>query len=204
MADAVVFQHPSDFDGACRRKAAVGVHQEIRLAAQRPADLGHDLLGATRPLVQIVAAFAADAELEGVIAAFVAQAHEPLRLVPRGDVAPHAGSVDPNRTRRTAEQLADALALQLAAQVPQGGIETAHGPAQVGARELVLRLRDPVHEPVDIERVGSEGVRRDLAVQHQRGDIGMVGRGLPPAVRAAVRTHPHHANETDWHGFRCC
>ena len=165
------------------------------LAAERPAYLGHNLLGTPRPLVPVAAALATDAELEGVVAALVAQAREPLRFVPRSDVAPHARPVDPDGTRRAAKQLAHAPALQLAPQIPQGGIEPSHGPAQVRARELVLGLGNPVHERVDVERVGTERVGCDLTVHHPGGDVGMVRRGLSPAFRPAVRAHPHHADE---------
>ena len=41
---------------------------------ERLAHGGHDLLGAARPFVDVVAAFGADAELEGVVAVPVAQA----------------------------------------------------------------------------------------------------------------------------------
>ena len=80
MLDAVVLQHAADLDRALRREAAIGVDQQRRLVAERLADRRHDLFGAARPFVDVVAVFGGDAELEGVEAEFVAQPLEPLRL----------------------------------------------------------------------------------------------------------------------------
>ena len=68
VADAVVLEQAADLDRLRRRVAAVRVDQERRLVAERLAHRGDDGLGATRPLVLVVAALAADAELEAVVA----------------------------------------------------------------------------------------------------------------------------------------
>ena len=80
MADAVVLQHAADLDGALRREAAVGVDQQRDVVAQRAAHRRDDLLGAARPLVDVVAALGADAELERVEAVLGRAAHEAARL----------------------------------------------------------------------------------------------------------------------------
>ena len=75
---------------------------------------------------------------------------------PGRDVALHRRGIGPQAAGRAAEQLAHALAFELAAQIPQRGVEAAHGAAQVGARELVLALRDEVDQCVDVECVRAE------------------------------------------------
>jgi hypothetical protein len=142
-----------------------------------------------------VAAFPADAELEGPVTVVVPQPRQARGLVLGRDVAAHAGGVDRKRPRRAAQQFAYALAFQLAAQVPEGGVEPGQGAAQVGARELVLALGDEVDQAVDVEGVVAEGMGRHLAVQHQRRDVGVVGRHLAPTLAALVASDPHQADE---------
>ena len=72
MLDAVVLQQAADFDRAFGRKAAIGIDQQRNIVAQRLADDRHDFFGAARPLVNVVAVFGGDAELEGVEARGVA------------------------------------------------------------------------------------------------------------------------------------
>ena len=111
-----------------------------------------------------MAALAADPDLERVVAVAIAQAGQTVGLGLGRDVAAHAGRVDPQGPRRAAEQLAHALALELAAQVPERGIEPGKRAAEIGARELVLAIGDQVDEALDVERAPAERVRRDLAV----------------------------------------
>ena len=44
-------------------------------------------------------------------------------------------------------------------------------------------------------RVPPKRPGRDLAVQHLRGDVGVVGRDLAPALRAVLGGDPHEADE---------
>src|SRR5207247_59076 len=91
---------------------------------ERLADQRHDRIGASGPLVLIMAAFLADPELEGIIPAFVPELHESLGFILRRDLAAlHARCIDRKGPGASAEKRAHALALELAAQVPQSGIE---------------------------------------------------------------------------------
>jgi hypothetical protein len=103
MADAVVLQQLPDLDGTRRRVTAVRVHEKVRIVAQRLVHCGNDRLGAAGPFVDIVAAFAGHAELEGVVPKLVAQTRQPRRLVLGGNVALHARRVDPDRARLAAD-----------------------------------------------------------------------------------------------------
>ena len=46
----------------------------------------------------------------------------------------------------------------------------------------------------EVERVPAERVRRHLAVEDLAGDVGIVGRDLPPALVARIGGHPHEAD----------
>ena len=201
MADPVVLQHAAHLDRLRGRVARVGVDQKRRLVAERLAHGGHHRLAAAGPFVLVVAAFLADPELEGPVARLVPEALQARGLVLGRDVPAHAGGVDGEGPRPAAQELADALALKLAAQVPEGGIEAGERPAQVGARELVLALGDQVHKAVDITGVVAERMGRHLAVQHQGRDVGVVGRDLAPAFGARLGPHPHQADELGAEGL---
>ena len=64
VADAIILQHMSDLDRLFRGIAAVGVDHQGDLVAQRRAHGLYDLLGAPRPLVDIMPALGRDAKLE--------------------------------------------------------------------------------------------------------------------------------------------
>src|SRR5690606_24185065 len=86
----------------------------------------------------------------------------------------------------------------------------AHGAAQMRAGELVFALADQVQEIVEVA-VHTEAQRpwRDLPVQDLRGDVGMVGRGLPPAGGAVFGCYTDKGDvgggeslyAADLHGF---
>src|SRR5947208_1100523 len=86
-------------------------------------------------------------------------------------------------------------ALELAAQIPQRGVEPGERAAAVAARELVLALLDAIDQGIDLERVGTERPGGDLTVEDGGGDVGVVGRGLTPADRARLGGHPDEAHE---------
>ena len=50
----------------------------------------------------------------------------------------------------------------------------------------MLALGDQVDQRLDVERAPAERMGRDLAVEDQRGDVGVVGRDLAPALGAVV------------------
>ena len=58
-----------------------------------------------------------------------------------------------------------------------------------------------VRSIVEFERVGAERVRRHLAVKNLAGDVGIIGRNLPPALIAGVGRHAHEANVFVGEGF---
>ena len=88
-------QHPAHLDRPRRRVAAVGIDQQRRLVADRAAHRRHQRLGAARPLVGVVAALGADADLEGAIAVRRRAAGASRSASSSGrDVAAHAGGVD--------------------------------------------------------------------------------------------------------------
>src|SRR5215472_3746894 len=123
MADAVFLEEAADLDRLPRRVAAVAIHQESRVWPHRLAHRGHDCLGAAGPFVLVVPAFPPDAELECRVTVGVALAQEALRLRFRRDVALHTGGVDRKEARLAAQELADALALELATEIPERGVE---------------------------------------------------------------------------------
>jgi hypothetical protein len=58
----------------------------------------------------------------------------------------------------------------------------------------VLELRNRVDDGVDVERVATQRVRRNLPVQDLGGDVGVIRRNLAPPLRSFVRAH---ANQCD-------
>ena len=92
------------------------------------------------------------------------------------------------------EMAALKLALDPAAQVPQGGVETGHGAAEIGAGELVLALANRRDELVHGEGIFADGPARHLPVEDGRGDIGIIGRELTPALAAILA---RRADEAD-------
>ena len=169
---------------------------------RRLADGRHDRLGAAGPFVDVVAAFGADAELEGIEAVAVAQAQEAGGLVFRRDVALHRGGVGAELAGLAAEQRHDRLALDLAAPVPERGVEAGHGALEVGAGKLVLLLLDAVDERVDGEGIGAEGIGRDLPVEDLGGDVGVVGRELAPTLGAVLGGDADEADEAVAEGLQ--
>src|SRR5207237_941608 len=79
--------------------AAVCVGHEGAVAANTTPYSGDNLFRAAWPLVSVVSAHAADADLERAVTRRVPQPREPLRLVVRGDIAAHAGAVHRDRFR---------------------------------------------------------------------------------------------------------
>ncbi len=59
----------------------------------------------------------------------------------------------------------------------------------------MLALLHPVEKVVEVVDPHPERPGRDLAVQHLRGDVGVVGRHLPPAGRAGFVRHADKADE---------
>ena len=116
----------------------------------------------------------------------LAQADEALGLGFRRDVPAHAGGVNAQRARLAAEQRADALALELAAQVPKRGVEPGQRAPDVGAWELVLPVRNQVDQGLGVEGAPAERMGGDLTVDDERREVGVVGRDLAPALGAGV------------------
>ena len=177
---------PADLDRAGGREAGIGVGEQRDVGPQRLPDGGNDRLAPARPFVPVAPDLGADPELEGVEALLLAQPPEALGLGLRRDVALHRGGVGAQRPGRAAEKLGDRLAGRLAPEIPDGGVEPAHGAPQVGAGELVLALGDQVEMVVEVVDPDPERPRRHLPVQHQRGDVGIVGRDLAPAGGAGL------------------
>ena len=115
---------------------------------------------------------------------------EALGFVLRREVPPHAGCVRRKRPSLAAEQLGHPLALELAAHVPERGVDAGERSVEVRAVELVLELRQRVDERVDVEGVAPERMRRDLAMENVDGDVGVVRRDLTPSFDPLVRPHP--------------
>ena len=82
MLDSLGLQQAPHLDRPGRREAAIAVHQQRRFGAEGAADRRHDGLGAARPFVDVMAAFRADAELEGVEAEACPAARGSARLRP--------------------------------------------------------------------------------------------------------------------------
>ncbi len=59
----------------------------------------------------------------------------------------------------------------------------------------MLALGDDVHEAGNVESIGAQRVRCHLPVQDERGDVGVVGGDLPPALRAVLGGNAHEADE---------
>ena len=122
----------------------------------------------------------------------VAQPCEALGLVLRRDVAAHARGVGRERPRGAARERAHRLPFRRAAQVPERGVDAGQRAADVRAGVLVLGLEDARRPRAARCRPGrAEDVRRDLAVQHLGGDVGVVRRDLAPALGAVVGRHAH-------------
>ena len=58
----------------------------------------------------------------------------------------------------------------------------------------MLPLGDQVDEAVDVQRLVPERTGRDLAMDDQCRDVGIVGRDLAPALGAALGPDPEHAH----------
>ena len=169
-----------------RRVATVAVGQQLDVVAHGLAHGGNQLLGAPGRGVAVVARGHAQAHLEGLEAARVAQLDQPRGLVFGRDVAPHAGAVDRERIGLAAEQLADRLALDLAVEVPDGRVHAGQRPADVRPGELHVGVDHAVHQGVDLRRIAAQHVPGHLPVQHRGGDVRLEGRELPVALAAVV------------------
>src|SRR5262249_45668494 len=157
------------------RIGAIAIHQQSRIRAERLADQRHDLVGAAGPLVLVMAAFLSDAELERGVAVLVPELDEAGGFVLGRDLAAfHAAGIDRKGPGLAAEQLTDALAGALAAQVPERGIEPAERAHEVGARKLVLPLRNGVGQGCDVVGIGTQRPARDLTVKDLAGYVGIV------------------------------
>ena len=175
MAHAVVGEHAANLDSLLGSVGAVGIDQQGNVVTERFPHLRYDCLGTTRPLVLVVTALLANADLEGIEAMLVTQPHQALDFVLGCDVAAHAGAIHRQRARRTTEKLTYALTFALAAQIPQRRVETGQRPAHVGAGKLELDLDNAVEQRVDVASVLTERVGCDLTVYHPRSDVGVVG-----------------------------
>ena len=142
-----------------------------------------------------MAVFAADPDLEGVVAAFVLKPFQALDFIRRSDIAPHAGRVNPKRPWCAAEQLANRLAFALAIKIPERRIDAANRPPEIGAGKFVLLLRNDIDQPVQIERIPSERIRCHLPMQHEGGNIGIIGRDLPPSLAAVFGGYLYETNK---------
>ena len=192
-------------DRGGRRVAGVGVRQQRhRVALEGAGNRRDDRLRAAFPLVLTTTALGADAELEGIEPVLATQLAEALGLGLRRDVALHRRGIGAQPSRRAAQQRRHWHAFGLSAQVPQRRVDAGDGPADVGARELVLLLGGAVEEIVLILELHAEDVRRDLAVQHGRADVGLVGGELAPAGGAGGVRHAHEPHVGGREGFDAC
>jgi hypothetical protein len=169
--------------------------------AEHARHLWHDRLGTPGPFVDVVSALGPDAPLEGVEPLLIAQPQQALSLGCGRYVTPHRGGVCTQPPRAAAEQLHYRFALELATQVPQRGIEPGDRAAAVAARKLVLALLDAAHQRLDAEGIRTERPGCDLPVEDGGGDVGIVGRGLTPSDRAAVRGEAYEAHELAGEGL---
>ena len=197
MRHSVALEHPPDGDRPGRRVAAVRVDEDRHVVSERRADSLDDCLGPSRPFVGVVPALLADADLDRVEPMLLAEPGEALRLVLGRDVPPHARGVRAQAVSSSVEQLEHALALDLPAQVPEGRVEAGQRAVEVGAGKLVLALGDLSDEGLDVERVTTQCMRRDLAMENVRGDVRVVRRDLTPALGAVVGAY---ANQRDIFG----
>ena len=125
----------------------------------------------------------------------VAQADKPRGLSLWRDVAPHGGGIGADLARRSAEQSRDRLARLLAAQIPYGGIKPRHGAAQIGAGVFMFAQRDlgdHIFQRVDTT---AQCPRGHLAMQDLGRDVAVIGRDLPPALRAIRGRDPHETDQ---------
>ena len=201
VTDPLGLEQMPDLDGAAGGEAAVRIHELSDPVAERARHPRHDRLGAAGPFIDVASALGADAPLESVEALFVPQAHEPRRLVGWLNVSSHRGGIGAKPPRPATEQLDHGPALELAAQVPQRGVEPGERAAAVAARELVLALLDAIDQGIDLERVGTERPGGDLTVEDGGGDVGVVGRGLTPADCAGLGGHADEAHELAGEGL---
>src|SRR5690606_34060546 len=128
---ALRLHHTADLDGTDRIEATVGISEKIDLVAERLADFRDDRLGPPRPFVDIAPDLGTDAKLERVEAELALQAAEALGFGLGRDVALHRRGVGAERHRPAAEQFRHRPARLLAPQVPDRGVDTTHGAAQM-------------------------------------------------------------------------
>ncbi len=194
MTDPILVQHPGHLYCLGRRVAAIAVHQQAHVVADRLAHRRDQGLGASGPLIPVVPIDTPYAHLEGAVPIGVPQAGQTLGLVLGRDVSAHARSIGGERPWRPAQQLAHAHTLQFAAQIPQCGIHAGQRPTDVRTGKFVGCLQDAVYQPIDVERIRAERNGRDLPVQDVGRDVGIVGGNLSPTFCAVVGAHAHDAD----------
>ena len=194
---AVVMQESPDRNRFIRRITGVGIDQQrdIFLGRKRRMHALDDVFGPAGPFINIAAAFGCDAVLESVKTMRVAQLKQPRDLLLAADVAAHRRCIYAQLARFAAEQPAHRLLFQFAAQVPQRRIQTGQRAPQIRAGEFMFEFRNARHQRRDVQRILAQRMRRDLTVQHLRGDVGVIRRHLPPTARATVGGHPDQADE---------
>ena len=202
MRDTVIFQEAADLDGALGGIAGIPVHQLGDAIAERLRHRGNDSFRAARPFVLIAAALGTHTPLEGIEALIVAKLEEAFGLIARCDVALHGGGIGAELARRAADQRGDGLAFELAAQVPQGGVEPGGGAAEIGARIFVFALVDEGQRIGVVERICAQRMARHLAVEDLAGDVGIVGRDLAPALVTGIGGDADEADEFVAEGFK--
>ena len=175
MPDAVILQHPPHGDGAWNRKTGIRIHQLVDPVAQRAGHDGDDLFRAPRPLVDVFAALCPDAPLGCREALLCTKARQAFRLVFWGNVALHRTGIGADPPRRTAQKAGHRLACAPAGHVPQRRIQPCKRPRAVTAWIFVLAAFNQVDKSADIRRISAQSPGRDLAVEHLRGDVGIVG-----------------------------
>ncbi len=179
----MLLEHPPDLDRPCGRVTAVRVDEERCVVAERCAHGFDDRLGAARPFVLVVAALLADAHLERV---------EPVAVT---ETTRRAASSSGVMSRR----MLDAYAAKLRASPPrsshtplpsslprrsQSAVSTpASARIEMRAAELVLAVLDLADESRRDQRVATERVRRDLAVEHFDGGVRVVRERPGPTLR---------------------
>ena len=197
----MVLQQASDFDGALRRIAGIGIDQLVNSVAKCAGNGLDDLFRAARPFVAVAPAFRADPPFEGIETMTVAQCHQPFGLVCGRDVATHRAGIGAQFSRLAAKQADHRQALDPAPEIPQCGIEPGHGAAEIGARIFVLALADQLQRIGKVQRIGAQCMRGDLAVEDLAGNVGIIGGDLSPALMAAVGRYPDKADEFVAKGF---
>ncbi len=204
MENAVLLEHAPDLDRPRRRVAAVGVDEEGDVVPECRPHRFDESFSASGPLVLIVTADAADADLERLEGVPLTKSDETRGLLLRGDVASLARAVRSEARRLAAQELADALFLELPPEVPERRFESRESAEEMRAPKLVLELGDLVDDLLDRQRIAAESVRRDLAVEHLDGRIRVVRGHLTPPLGSFVGLHAHERDVSHSEGLDGC